>query len=431
MAFVTSPWLLGLASLVLASLLYRLLNLFRRPSLSLPPGPKPWPIVGNMPHLGPVPHHALADLARSYGPLMHLRLGFVDVVVVASASVAEQILKVHDANFSSRPPNAGAKYMGYNYQDLVFAPYGPRWRKLRKISAVHLFSGKALEDFRHLRQEEVGRLTRNLASAASQVVNLGQLLNVCTTNALARAVLGRRVFDDGAAGCDPRADEFKSMVVEMMVLAGVFNIGDFIPALEWLDLQGVQGKMKKLHKRFDAFLTNIIEEHKVSQNEDHRHLLSTLLSLKEAQDDEGTKLTDVEIKALLLNMFAAGTDTSSSTTEWAIARDPKEWSDPLVFRPERFLPGGEKAGVDVRGNDFEVIPFGGGRRICAGMNLGLRVVQLLTATLAQAFDWELADGLSPQKLNMDEAYGLTLQRKVPLLAQPKPRLAPHLYSQSP
>ncbi|XP_028797949.1 flavonoid 3'-monooxygenase-like isoform X2 [Neltuma alba] len=431
MAFVTSPWLLGLASLVLASLLYRLLNLFRRPSLPLPPGPKPWPIVGNMPHLGPVPHHALADLARSYGPLMHLRLGFVDVVVVASASVAEQILKVHDANFSSRPPNAGAKYMGYNYQDLVFAPYGPRWRKLRKISAVHLFSGKALEDFRHLRQEEVGRLTRNLASAASQVVNLGQLLNVCTTNALARAVLGRRVFDDGAAGCDPRADEFKSMVVEMMVLAGVFNIGDFIPALEWLDLQGVQGKMKKLHKRFDAFLTNIIEEHRVSQNEDHRHLLSTLLSLKEAQDDEGTKLTDVEIKALLLNMFAAGTDTSSSTTEWAIARDPKEWSDPLVFRPERFLPGGEKAGVDVRGNDFEVIPFGGGRRICAGMNLGLRVVQLLTATLAQAFNWELADGLSPQKLNMDEAYGLTLQRKVPLLAQPKPRLAPHLYSQSP
>lgn len=115
---------------------------------------------------------------------------------------------------------------------------------------------------------------------------------------------------------------------------------------------------------------------------------------------------------------------------WAIARDPKEWADPLEFRPERFLPGGEKASVDVRGNDFEVIPFGGGRRICAGMNLGIRVVQLLTATLAQAFDWELADGLSPEKLNMEEAYGLTLQRKVPLMVQPKPRLAPHLYSQS-
>jgi hypothetical protein len=102
--------------------------------------------------MGPVPHHALAALAVKHGPLMHLRLGFVDVIVVASASVAEQFLKVHDANFSSRPPNAGAKYIAYNYQDLVFAPYGPRWRLLRKISYVHMFSSKALEDFRHIRQ---------------------------------------------------------------------------------------------------------------------------------------------------------------------------------------------------------------------------------------------------------------------------------------
>jgi flavonoid 3'-monooxygenase len=102
--------------------------------------------------MGPVPHHALAALALKHGPLMHLRLGFVDVIVAASASVAEQFLKVHDANFSSRPPNAGAKYIAYNYQDLVFAPYGARWRLLRKISYVHMFSSKALDDFRHIRQ---------------------------------------------------------------------------------------------------------------------------------------------------------------------------------------------------------------------------------------------------------------------------------------
>lgn len=113
-------------------------------------------------------------------------------------------------------------------------------------------------------------------------------------------MIGRRVFNDGSAGCDPRADEFKSMVVEVMVLAGVFNIGDFIPALEFLDLQGVQAKMKKLHKRFDEFLTSIIEEHKVCKSEKHNDMLSTLLSLKDLPDDEGTRLTDTEIKALLL-----------------------------------------------------------------------------------------------------------------------------------
>ncbi|XVE56822.1 hypothetical protein DITRI_Ditri04bG0041700 [Diplodiscus trichospermus] len=507
-----------MASFVLYSILsavflyFVFLALRKRHRLPLPPGPKPWPIIGNLPHMGPMPHQNLAALAKVYGPIMHLRLGFVDVVVAASASVAAQFLKVHDSNFSSRPPNAGAKYVAYNYQDLVFAPYGPRWRMLRKISSVHLFSGKALDDFRHVRQEEIRVLVRALASAKTKV-NLGQLLNVCTVNALGRVMLGQRVFGDGSGGADPQADEFKSMVVELMVLAGVFNIGDFIPALEWLDLQGVQGKMKKLHKRFDRFLGRILEEHKRKAGDGsgkHKDLLTTLISLEDA-DAEGGKLTDTEIKALLLNMFTAGTDTSSSTVEWAIAelirhpkimaqvrkeldsvvgrdrlvsdldlphltyfqaviketfrlhpstplslprmaaesceingyhipkgatllvnvwaiaRDPEEWKNPLEFRPERFLPGGERPNADVRGNDFEVIPFGAGRRICAGMSLGLRMVQLLTATLVHAFDWELADGLMPEKLNMDEAFGLTLQRAVPLMVHPRPRLSQHAY----
>lgn len=113
---------------------------------------------------------------------------------------------------------------------------------------------------------------------------------------------------------------------------------------------------------------------------------------------------------------------------WAIARDPDVWTEPLEFRPERFLPRGEKPSVDVRGNDFELIPFGAGRRICAGMSLGLRMVQILTATLIHAFDWDLADGLMPEKLNMDEAYGLTLQRAVPLSVHPRPRLSGRAYS---
>lgn len=112
---------------------------------------------------------------------------------------------------------------------------------------------------------------------------------------------------------------------------------------------------------------------------------------------------------------------------WAIGRDPAEWTDPLEFKPERFLPGGEKAHVDVKGNDFELIPFGGGRRICAGLSIGLRMVQLLTASLAHSFNWDLPAGQDPEKLSTDEAFGLTLQRAEPLLVHPRPRLAQHVY----
>ncbi|XP_065878611.1 flavonoid 3'-monooxygenase-like [Euphorbia lathyris] len=503
-----------LFSLISAIFIYFLF--FRtRTSLPLPPGPRPWPILGNLPHLGPKPHQSIAALARTYGPLMHLRMGFVDVVVAASSSVATQFLKVHDANFSSRPPNSGAKHVAYNYQDLVFAPYGPRWRMLRKISSVHLFSAKALDDFRHVRQHEVGILIRALVSCGPErAVNLGQLLNLCATNALGRVMIGRRVFGDGSGGGDPKADEFKSMVVELMTLAGVFNIGDFIPSLEWLDLQGVAAKMKKLHKRFDGFLSEIVEEHKVMRRGTHKDMLTTLISLKEeeADDGEGGKITDTEIKALLLNMFTAGTDTTSSTVEWAIAelirhpkiltqlrreldtivgpgrlvteldiskltylqaivketfrlhpstplslprmaaesceingyhipkgstllvnvwaiaRDPDVWNEPLEFQPERFLAGGERPNADLKGTDFEVIPFGAGRRICAGMNLGLVMVHMLIASLVHGFEWKLEDGLNPEKLNMDEAYGLTLQRLQPLMVHPKPRLSPQVYA---
>ncbi|KAL7114958.1 hypothetical protein ACP275_04G153900 [Erythranthe tilingii] len=496
-------------------ILYSLFQKKRDGRGPLPPGPRPWPIVGNLPQLGPKPHQSMAALARVHGPLMHLKMGFVHVVVAASAGVAEQFLKVHDANFSSRPPNSGAKYMAYNYQDLVFAPYGPRWRLLRKICTLHLFSTKALDDFRHVRQEEVGILTRSLASAGKTAASIGQMLNVCTTNAIARVVLGRRVIGYGCGGgADAKAEEFKSMVVELMVLAGEFNIGEFIPPLERFDLQGLIAKMKKLHARFDAFLTAILEEHKIKGSDgtagEHVDLLSMLISLKDI-DGEGGRLSDVEIKALLLNLFAAGTDTTSSTVEWAlaelirnpkimaqaqqeldstvgtdrlvvesdlpqltylqaiikenfrlhpstplsvpriahesceingyfipkgstllvniwaIARDPNIWADPLQFRPDRFLTGGEKPDVDVRGNDFELMPFGSGRRICAGLGLAVRTVQLLTATLIHGFDFELGDGKLGHELNMEEAYGLTLQRAEPLMVHPRPRLAPHVY----
>ena len=113
---------------------------------------------------------------------------------------------------------------------------------------------------------------------------------------------------------------------------------------------------------------------------------------------------------------------------WAIGRSPSVWEDPLEFRPERFLPnGGESAAIDVRGNSWELIPFGAGRRICAGMNLAMKVMELAAATMVHGFDWELPAGMTPETLDMEESYGLTLQRAVPLKLCPVSRLPLHVY----
>lgn len=108
---------------------------------------------------------------------------------------------------------------------------------------------------------------------------------------------------------------------------------------------------------------------------------------------------------------------------WGMQRDPDVWERPLDFDPDRFIG----SSVDVRGSDFHLIPFGAGRRICAGMSMGLRIIQLMLATLLQSFDLCLPDGQSPEKLDMAEAFGLTIHKEVPLLAVPTARRPFHLY----
>ncbi|ONK71667.1 uncharacterized protein A4U43_C04F11110, partial [Asparagus officinalis] len=198
---------------------------------------------------------------------------------------------------------------------------------LRKLCALHLFSPKALDNLRPVREAEVSILARALHARAQNhsPVNMGQALMACATNALSKAMLGRRVFiEDEEEEASKEAAEFKELVMDIMK-TGVSNVGDFVPALKWFDVQGVVAKMKKLHRRFDMFLDKVIAEHQ-AMADTGADLLSVMMRLKEDVDGDGGKLTNTDIKALLLNLFAAGTDTSSSTIEWALSE--------MIRRPE-------------------------------------------------------------------------------------------------
>lgn len=104
---------------------------------------------------------------------------------------------------------------------------------------------------------------------------------------------------------------------------------------------------------------------------------------------------------------------------WAIGRDPKAWpDDPEKFIPERFIG----TNIDVRGQHFQLIPFGSGRRGCPGMQLGLIMVRLLVAQLVHCFDWKLPNNMVPEELDMAEAFGLVTTRANHLMAVPSFRL---------
>ncbi|CAN6362585.1 unnamed protein product [Urochloa humidicola] len=105
---------------------------------------------------------------------------------------------------------------------------------------------------------------------------------------------------------------------------------------------------------------------------------------------------------------------------WAISRDPRYWDDPEEFKLERF----ENTDLDYKGTNFEFIPFGGGRRICPGMNLGVGNIELALASLLYHFDWKLPDGIEPKDVDVFEAAGIIASKKTSLMVCPVTRIPP-------
>ncbi|WOL17880.1 Cytochrome P450 [Canna indica] len=101
---------------------------------------------------------------------------------------------------------------------------------------------------------------------------------------------------------------------------------------------------------------------------------------------------------------------------WAIGRDTNTWDCPEDFRPQRF----EKSSIDYKGQHFEFIPFGGGRRICPGIAMAVATIELTLANLLLKFDWSLPDGMSKENIDMSESFGIVVHKKVPLVLVAKP-----------
>nr|BBM28223.1 flavonoid 3'5'-hydroxylase [Clematis patens] len=501
-----------LRELSYAFILFFITHIFGRSLLShyarkLPPGPTGFPVVGSLPFLGSMPHVALAEMSKKYGPAMYLKLGSRGMVVASTPDSARAFLKTLDLNFSNRPTDSGATHMAYDSQDMVFADYGPRWKLLRRVSNLHMLGGKALEDWTNVRKNEVGHMLQAMheSSCRGEPVVVADMLVYAMANMIGQVILSRRVFVTKGT----ELNEFKEMVVELMTSAGLFNVGDYIPSIAWMDLQGIVRGMKSLHNKFDVLLNKMLKEHESTRHErkEKPDLLDVLLENRDNKAVGEERITDTNIKALLLNLFTAGTDTSSSSIEWALAemmknpsifkrahvemdhvignnrrleesdipnlpylqaicketfrkhpstplnlpreavescevngyyipkgtrlsvniwgmgRDPNVWENPLEFNPDRFLRV-ETMKIDPRGNHFELIPFGAGRRICAGSRMAIVLVEYMLGTLVHSFDWNLADGV---ELNMDESFGLALQKAVPLVAIVTPRLPPSVY----
>ncbi|MED6167487.1 hypothetical protein PIB30_003460 [Stylosanthes scabra] len=294
----------------------------------VPPGPWKLPIIGNLHQLvgSSLPQHAFRKLAEKHGPLMHLQLGQISAVIVSSPNMAREIMKTHDLAFADRPEFLASKITAYGSSDIVFAPYGEYLRQMRKICTLELLSSKKVHSFSYIRQEEVANMIETIFKSAGETINLSKMINNLLSTVVSRAMFGNLSQDH---------EQFVSFVKKSIALSDGFDLADLFPSFKSLHfITGTEAKLYKMHVKMDQMLDKIIkknEERKLEYNtqpeqeEKNENLIEVLLRVLHSGTLD-TPITINNVKAVIIDIFGGGTDTSEVVIEWVMSelmRNPR------------------------------------------------------------------------------------------------------------
>ncbi|KAK4753516.1 hypothetical protein SAY87_001620 [Trapa incisa] len=511
--------LLALGLSVAATLLLRALKRHRK--IPLPPSPPSLPVIGHFHLLSPLLHHSLSSLSSKYGPLIYLKLGSLPCVLASTPELAREFLKVNEHKFTSRKHSAAIDYLTYNTSSFAFAPYDAYWKFIKRVIQTELIGPRTLGQFLPVRTKELcyflGTI-HDMCQSGNSKINLTEELLKLTNNTISQMILSMR-----CSGTNSEADNVGSVIREVSEIFGEFNLSDFVWLCKHVDFQGFRKRFKDLQRRYDSILENIIETREGSRkakrkelgpaavsgpvdNQEIKDFLDMMLDIYEDPNSD-MKVTRNNVKALILDLFTAATDTSATSLEWslaelinnprvlekarqeiesvvgttrliqesdipslpyinaiiketfrlhppipiiprksteeaiingnripagsllfvnmwAIARDPKVWDRPMEYEPERFLGKSEKESIEIKGHNYELLPFGTGRRGCPGISLAMLQVPVALSTIIQCFDWKPCDphGQIVQWVDMSERPGLAVPRANDLICRLTPRL---------
>lgn len=488
---------------------------------SLPPGPPGWPIFGNMFQLGAMPHKTLAGLKQKYGPdVVWLKIGSINTMAIQSSKAAAELFKNHDICFVERTITETMTVQNFHKCSISLAPYGTYWRVMKRVMTTEMLVNKRINDTVSVRRKCVDHLVSWIEEEANNNTTKGEhwrgiqvshFVFLASYNMLGNLMLSRDLVDPQSK----EGNEFFSAMISLMGLVGQPNIVDLFPWLRWLDPQGLRKKadrdMLKTIQIVSKFVRERLEERKSAGEQiTKKDFLEVLLefhggNIGKQDQDQQVKISERDIDIIIMEVFVAGTETTSGTVEWAmvellnnpstmfkvkeklkevvgndrkleetdidnlkylqavvketmrlhppipllvprkatrdtnfmgydipkdtqllvnawaIGREAETWDSPDSFMPERFLSDSKNNNVDFKGQHYEFIPFGAGRRICAGIPLGHRMLHIVLGTLLHKFDWSVHDSLAYKLKDNSERIGVVVRKIEPLIAIPYPK----------
>ncbi|KAK8711516.1 hypothetical protein V6N13_146798 [Hibiscus sabdariffa] len=244
-------------------IIFLTLKLLTQRKHNLPPSPLSLPFIGHFHLLRNPLYKSLAALLSKYGPILYLRLGSRRVLVLSSPSAVEECFCKNDMIFANRPPTMAGDILMYDGRSYVWAPHGPLWRNLRRVSVVEVLSSINVQKFSYIREDEVGHLVRCLFedSAGSCKVDLKCLFGLLTMNVMLKMASGEAAARDREAE-KMVFEEFKSMFFPSLGT----NICDFFPVLKWIGFQGIEKGLKELYRRRDEYLQKLVDEIRLNRS---------------------------------------------------------------------------------------------------------------------------------------------------------------------
>ncbi|KAL4361684.1 hypothetical protein GQ457_04G038840 [Hibiscus cannabinus] len=459
----------------------------------LPPGPRGLPLLGSLPFLKPELHSYFRELSETYGPIFKLQLGTRTCIVINSPSIAKEVLKDQDAIFANRDTPVATVIGMFGGVNVAWRQNGPGYSRMRKFLIREMLSKSSLEASYSLRRREILHMVKDIHGKTGSSVKLGEQVALTTVKVLIRSLWG------GSSEKGSDLIEMRGKLEEFVRLMGAPNVSDIIPVFAPFDLQGIESKSRNIVVWFYGIFESVIKKRLKTGDDQSKDFLQVMLEMNHRGDNK-TSLTDMEVKALLLDMLVGGTDTVPTTVEWAMTellrhpdimkklveeidtvagkhnlvddshlpqltyleaiiketlrlhpvaplllphfsseastiagytipkhskvfinawamqRNPDLWEDPHSFQPERFL----NAEFSYQGNNLLYIPFGSGRRMCAGIAMAEKMVGLLLAVLVHSFEWKLPEEKRP---DIQEKFGTVLKKMNPLVAIPFARLS--------